>query len=144
MYTKRNYNYLPKTFGGLLDEAINSGLNKMSEELVTYAPPVNILETDKQFEIHVMLPGVKKEDFQISIEKNVLTVNCPVNQTPQDESSGKWIRTEFRPKTFKRSFALPEHVDLTNIKANYESGILLVTIPKKTASTEETITVKVN
>ena len=97
----------------------------------TSLPAVNIKEDDDNYEIEVAVPGLKKDDFKIEIEHDVLTVSSQQeDESNVDEESYK--RREFRYASFKRSFTLPENkVDGNKIKANYVNGVLHITLPKK-------------
>lgn len=93
------------------------------------AVPVNIRETDAQYEIHVAAPGRNKTDFQISVESRILTI---AYQAEQAEKTGQdnWVRNEFRLRSFERRFELHDGIDADNITAQYNEGVLLVTLPK--------------
>ncbi len=107
-------------------------------------PPVNIAETSNGFQIEMAAPGYKKDSFNVSVDKNLLTIavdNEGVNGQPytdaaqqqeaapqQDEP--KVYRKEFSFSSFSRSFTLPDGVDGQKISGTYENGILTLTIPK--------------
>ena len=151
-------------------------------------PAVNIRETDKDFQIELAAPGLRKEDFRVNVEHNTLTIsaqqetereenqptaqkqganatdqpvressaretsegNVATNQgttgqmskqgesapTRPSQSAGlphRYTRREFSYSSFQRSFSLPESVDPEKISANYQNGILTVTVPKREA-----------
>lgn len=93
-------------------------------------PPVNIRETDNSYEVELSAPGKKKEDFNINVENDLLTIS---SQSSKDntEEDGKYTRKEFSFSAFQRSFTLPETVKDDDIKATYEDGILKISLPKK-------------
>lgn len=93
-------------------------------------PPVNIRETEQSFTVELMAAGMKKEDFNIEIDNDLLTISAEV-KTENNEESGKFTRREFSFTSFKRSFTLPETVKDDDINAAYEEGILKITLPKK-------------
>ena len=96
-------------------------------------PAVNIAETKDNYELEFNVPGRKKEDFKITVDKNILSVSFE-NQENKEENkeNGKtFIKKEFAAQSFKRSFTLDEKINLDNINAKYESGILYLTLPKK-------------
>jgi HSP20 family protein len=133
MYWKRNYAISPRTFGGLLEDALQQGWNQLNEEVSAYQAPVNIRETDKEYELHVVAPGLKKEDFKLSVDHNMLTI--AFEQKAEDkQSEGKWVRNEYRLRSFKRTFTLNEKIDTGKIAAKYADGILVVGLPKKEVS----------
>ena len=134
MYTKRSYAVMPRTIGGFLEDVFQNGWNQLSEETGAYAAPVNIQETDKSYELHMVAAGFKKEDFKLSLEKNVLQISVEQNEENKEGQEGKWLRSEYRKRSFKRSFTLNEKVDTAKISAKYADGILTVTLPKKEVS----------
>ena len=94
-------------------------------------PAVNIREDDNNYQIEVAVPGLKKEDFNIEIENDVLTISSE-NETNVENDGENYKRREFRYASFKRSFTLPEDkVDAEHVKANYQDGVLHVTLPKR-------------
>ncbi|WP_294823148.1 Hsp20/alpha crystallin family protein [uncultured Flavobacterium sp.] len=93
-------------------------------------PPVNIRETEQSFTVELMAAGMKKEDFSIEVDNELLTISGEV-KAGNNEENGKFTRREFSPASFKRSFTLPETVKEEEIIAAYEEGILKLTLPKK-------------
>jgi HSP20 family protein len=93
-------------------------------------PPVNILENENGFEIHLSAPGLKKEKFQIQLNQNAFTISYKEEEN-KEEVQGKFTRREFKMNSFKRSFNLPESIDSEGISAGYEDGILKLVLPKK-------------
>lgn len=95
-------------------------------------PSVNVKEQENGFEIQVAAPGIKKEDFKINLERNVLSISSE-NRSENEEvdKDGKFTRREFNYSSFSRSFTLPEMVETDRIEATYEDGILKVSVPKK-------------
>lgn len=144
MYTKRSYAVMPRTLSGFIGDAFQNGWNQLNEEVSALSAPVNIQETDKTYELHVVAPGLKKEDFKLSIENDTLQVSAEQNAENKDPQDGKWIRSEFRTRSFKRSFSLNDKVDATNISAKYADGVLVVTLPKKEATKPATHEITVN
>jgi HSP20 family protein len=134
MYTKRNFAITPRTFSGLLEDVFHTGWNQLNEEVSSFTAPVNIQETDKNYEVHLVAPGLKKEDFKLNLDKNILTISVEQKEETKDKQEGKWIRNEYRMKAFKRSFTLNEKIDTTAIAAKYNDGVLVVTLPKKEVS----------
>ena len=113
-------------------ELFNWNNNNFSPDSNTL-PAVNIAETDDDFEVEVAAPGMQKKDFNVTLDGNVLTISG----TRQNSKSGtndqdRYTRREFNYQSFQRSFELSKDVvDETKIKARYENGLLLLTIPKK-------------
>jgi HSP20 family protein len=98
-------------------------------------PAVNIRENFSNFALELAVPGMGKEDFSIELEKDVLTINAKKSSTQETEleQGEKYTRVEFNYGEFSRSFRLPESVEQKEIQANYENGILSITLPKKEA-----------
>ncbi len=95
-------------------------------------PSVNIKNGQDGFEIDLAAPGLKKEDFKIELEHDVLTISSEVEveETETDEDECYTCR-EFSYQSFSRSFTLPKIANTEKIDAKYENGILKVYIPKK-------------
>ncbi len=93
-------------------------------------PAVNIIETDENFKLELAAPGLKKEDFKISIDNDMLTISSE-KKTESGTSGEKYTRKEFTYSSFTRTFTLPEMVDADKINASYEDGLMRVTLPKK-------------
>ena len=93
-------------------------------------PPVNIHETTDAYHVELNVPGRSKEDFKINVENGLLTISFEKKEEAAQEGY-KTIRREFSFRSFKRSFTLDEHVDVDNIQAKYENGLLKLLIPKK-------------
>jgi len=92
-------------------------------------PKVNILDAENEIELFLAAPGLKKENFNIDLDDNLLTISTSIEKK-EDEKAVKFTRKEFDFSTFKRTFTLPETVNAAEIKANYEDGILKLTLPK--------------
>ncbi len=92
-------------------------------------PAVNIMENKDDFKITMAIPGMKKEELNIDIEGNMLTVSAETKQEKQNKE-GKFTRKEYNYSSFSRSFTLPEGVMMDKIAALYENGELTLTLPK--------------
>ncbi len=115
--TLMNDIFKPDWFGGM-------------ENNYTTIPAVNIKENEASFYLELAIPGFKKSDFNIEVDDAILTISSEV--ASKDESKdGSYTRKEFLVSSFKRAFTLPETIDESNIKANYEAGILSLSLPKK-------------
>ncbi|MCW9037889.1 Hsp20/alpha crystallin family protein [Altibacter sp.] len=98
----------------------------------TSAPAVNILENEDDFKVEMAVPGMKKEDFNIDLENNLLTISAEEQSENETKGQdGSYTRREFNYSAFKRSFTLPDSVDGEKIAASYTDGVLNITIPKK-------------
>jgi HSP20 family protein len=98
-------------------------------------PAVNIMESDDDFSVLVAAPGKTKEDFNIELDNDVLTISSEAKEVKDNTSEdGKFTRKEFSYNSFKRAFSLPETINNQNISATYEQGVLTITLPKKEES----------
>jgi HSP20 family protein len=102
-------------------------------------PSVNISEDDKSFNVDVIAPGFKKEDFKINIEEDILTISAETQTENNEENKDKqYSRREYSHSSFTRSFRLPENAKDDAVSASYTDGILKLDIPK----TENPIKIK--
>ncbi|TNE51651.1 MAG: Hsp20/alpha crystallin family protein [Bacteroidetes bacterium] len=92
-------------------------------------PAVNILETDTAFKLELAAPGLDKQDFNLNVEDNYLTISAS-QKTEEKKEGEEYTRREFRYEAFERSFKLPETVNQDAITAVYENGVLQVTLSK--------------
>ena len=96
-------------------------------------PAVNVREANDDYSIDVAAPGMKRNEFKVELDNNVLTISSmrEEKQEEQDEDRN-YTRREFNYQSFQRSFTLPENkVDGEKISARYVDGILHITVPKK-------------
>lgn len=93
-------------------------------------PAVNIHETKDGYHLEINAPGRNKEDFKVSVDNGLLTVQYEVKEETENKDY-KTIRREFTYKSFKRSFTLDEKVNADGIQAKYDNGILKLFVPKK-------------
>ena len=93
-------------------------------------PAVNIKETNNEFILELAIPGMKKSDFIIDVENKILSISSEVTKE-SEEKDEIYTRREFGYSSFKRTFTLPDSIESDNVKASYEDGILMVTLPKR-------------
>jgi HSP20 family protein len=96
-------------------------------------PAVNIKENDDVFTIQLSVPGFKKEDFNLKLDNDLLTISAKIEakgETENKETIEKFTRREFKSQAFSRTFTLPELILVEEINAKYEDGILNVALPK--------------
>ncbi|RDV13551.1 Hsp20/alpha crystallin family protein [Pontibacter diazotrophicus] len=98
------------------------------------APSANIKEKDNRFEVELAAPGMDKKDFKVEIANNILTVSAE-RKDEKNEENESYTRKEFNYSSFTRSFELPASVNADAIKAAYNNGILVLTLPKKKEAT---------
>ena len=128
------------SFGNVVDNIFQNSLRRFFDDNYYWEPsgnvstasvPVNVRETDLQYEMDVVAPGCRKENFNIQVKDNVLTVsmNHQEENREKDEKQG-WVRNEYSLRSFSKSFTLDETVDINKIDASYADGILKVVLPK--------------
>ena len=115
-------------FNDVFDSIVNDSF--FNDRFVSKVPAVNIAETENEFHIELAAPGLKKDDFKISLEKNVLSVSAE-KKTENVEEGKKYSKREYSYNSFVRSFTLPETADHTKIEAEYNDGILKLNVAKK-------------
>jgi len=119
---------MPTEINSLFDSIFNEGMAKF-ERNVFFTPRVDVIEKETQFLVHVALPGIKKEEINIDLAKNVMTISGE-RKLKNENKEDKYHMVENFYGKFSRSFTLPENVDSTKIDAQFEDGILNVSIPK--------------
>jgi HSP20 family protein len=119
--------FVPTSFSALVDRFLNDSITRAGGS--TFVPKTDVVETANAYEVHLALPGVNKEDFNIEVNDNHLTISGERKfQNEKKEKNYHAIETHYG--SFSRSFTLPENVDASKINAKYNNGILEVSIPK--------------
>jgi HSP20 family protein len=94
--------------------------------------PVNLRETDQAYEMSLIAPGLRKEDFKLNVTDNLLTVSYEQRQENNEQNAQVgWLRKEYKMQSFSRSFTLDDSFDNNKITASYDNGILHLSLPKK-------------
>lgn len=93
-------------------------------------PSINISENKDHFTVSVAAPGLKKEDFKISVDSNILTISSE-KEKESEQKEENYTRKEYNYSSFCRSISLPEDIDKDKITANYQEGILNISIPRE-------------
>ncbi len=91
--------------------------------------PVNIKELDNSYELYLYMPGLTKEEFNIKLWDDELTITHQESELVQDEP-GKWLHKEYRTTSFERKFRINDKVDRDNMSAQYKEGVLRISLPK--------------
>ncbi len=126
---------MPRTMNSLMEDLFFNGQNKFSNDASLFQVPVNITETDNAYNLHVIAPGLKKEDFNVNVDKNLLSISFEQKEENKEtDTAGKVLRSEYKMRSFERSFTLSEKTDASKISAQYVNGVLEVSIPKKEVS----------
>ena len=141
------------SFGNVVDNIFQNSLRRFFDDNFWDADPaagsgfvpVNIREKEDQYEIDVVAPGCHKEDFNISMKGNMLTISFNhKEENNQENQKAGWVRNEYMQRSFSRSFTLDETVDVNKIQANYTDGILRIVLGKseKAKPVSRTIEIK--
>jgi len=93
-------------------------------------PAVNIKSNDGDYEVEVAVPGMRKDDFDVKIDNNILTIACDKSSESIEEDEEGYARREFNYTSFMRSFTLPSDIDPNSIIAKYEEGVLKLSLTK--------------
>lgn len=124
---KKNGSLLPG-FNDIFESVLGETL--FTDRRVNSLPAVNIHESNEAYHIELAAPGLKKEDFRVNVERDMLTISS--EQSEQKTAHDKnYNRREFSYGSFTRMFNLPEGADVDRITASYHDGILHLDLPKR-------------
>ena len=129
-YVKFNRQPFEQSFNNLIDGLFSENPVSYQNGRTKGFVPVNIKETDGTYNIEVVAPGFEKSDFSINLDQNILTIAAE-KKTEEKNEKEKQIRTEYKYRSFKRSFTLDEKIDASGIEAKYNNGVLALNLPKK-------------
>ncbi|HYW34885.1 MAG TPA: Hsp20/alpha crystallin family protein [Balneolaceae bacterium] len=137
-YTQPRTDLVDRQFSDILDEFFNDavGVNRKS-----FVPSIDISESEDKFHVTAELPGMNKDDIDISLENGRLTIEGE-RKSKKEEKGKKFHRVETKQGTFSRSFQLPDYVDEESISAKYENGLLNITINKAESKVKKKIEIK--
>lgn len=102
----------------------------LTDRMTSRVPAVNISETDQEYHIELAAPGLKKEDFKINLDRNMLSISVE-KRTENTEENKKYNKREYSYTSFVRSFSLPDSADNAQIEAEYNNGVLDIKVAKK-------------
>jgi len=127
-------------FPSIMDDFFGKDLlpNFFESQTGMSIPAVNVIESKDEFKIEVAAPGLNKEDFKVDVDNSILIISSE-KEFKNEEKDGKFMRQEFSYSSFKRSFTLPDMVEVDKIKASHKNGILIINIPKKDEAVEKPI-----
>ena len=137
----------PDNFIKTVNDEINSILNRnfdslfpefiFSGEMDKFAMPVEIHEKDNEYKIKAELPGVKKEDLDIEIDKNHIVITAKKHEECQEDTKS-CRKSEFKYGDFSRVVYFPQEIKIDESQAKLEHGVLCIVVPKKEPDKEET------
>lgn len=134
LLTSRNNNMMPSLINELLDWN-NWNTDHMSE-VHGAMPKMNVTETDEDYELRLCVPGLSKDDLNLSVDADnnlVIEMVQKEEKKEHDKKERRWLRREFSEMQFKQLLSLPEGVKKEQISAKVEHGILTIVLPKVTA-----------
>ena len=123
-------------FDTLFDDIIQKTMPSFTDEFgVNFFgsnsyPKVDVIDHDDRITIEAEIPGLSKKEVSVDLEENVLTVSGS-KQSKDEGADINYIRKELKRSSFKRSFKLGENINQKNVNADFNNGILLITLPKK-------------
>ncbi|HEX3033508.1 MAG TPA: Hsp20/alpha crystallin family protein [Thermodesulfobacteriota bacterium] len=128
----REFSTLQERINRMFDDTMRGSSPGEREEMErgTWAPAVDIHETEDSYGVKVDLPGVKREDIHIDLKDSTLTLKGE-KKFEEKVSRDNYLRVERAYGTFVRSFTLPHNIDVEKINAKYKDGVLELTLPKK-------------
>lgn len=125
--------FLPARFSELFkpwEEWFTNGRSLFNGEWPSFSvPAVNITENKDSYHLSLAAPGLKKEDFNLDMDGDLLTISAEKKET-KEERDEKYNKKEYNYSSFSRSFTLPAEVIKDKIDAHYDNGILKITLPK--------------
>ena len=137
----------PDTFMNTLNEEINSILKRsfdsifpeyvLEKETKGLTIPVDIKEFEKEYKISVEVPGIKKENIDIELNKSSLKITAK-KEDEKEEKNKKYHKTEFAYGNYSRTIYLPHEIDISSSDAHLEHGVLCLTLPKLQLDEEKT------
>jgi HSP20 family protein len=125
---KRNNGSLLPGFSDVFDSILSDTF--FNDRLTTRVPAANISETEDHFHVELAAPGLKKEDFKLNLDRNVLNVSVE-QRTEGDDQQKNYSKREYSYASWVRSFTLPESANAENIEATYTDGVLKIDIAKR-------------
>lgn len=129
--TVRLHHPVRKSFDSVVDDFFNTIPSLWNDGYTGInTAPVNIYEAANGFSLEISVPGINKEELKVNVDKGLLTISYDKKEEAKTEDQ-KTVRREFSHRSFKRSFTVAEQVDVENIQAKYENGILKLFLPKK-------------
>jgi HSP20 family protein len=108
----------------------------------TSSPRLNVTEDEKSFQVQAEMPGVKKEDVKVSIDRQRVTIEAETRQEQEKREGENLVYAERTARKFMRSFMLPTEVDDAGADARLEDGVLSLSLPKKQAGGAKRLTIQ--
>src|SRR5678815_4011597 len=139
---RRDFSTLQDRINRIFQESVNRGGSDEALTTSNLAPPVDVYEDEHNITLKIEVPGIDEKDINVSIENNTLTVHGE-RRFEKDEKEENFHRVERMYGSFTRSFTLPNTVDLEQVSAHYEKGVLKIRLAKKAEAKPKLIKVNV-
>jgi HSP20 family protein len=105
------------------------------------AAPMDVYETEQGYQVHVLLPGVKADDIDLTVQQNTLTIKGQYTSSLEEGKKVNWLLQEIGSGSFQRTITLPKAVDADHIETSYEDGILTIALPFSEVSRPKQISI---
>jgi HSP20 family protein len=138
----REFATLQDRMNRLFRESYNEGRDE-SLTTSTFAPAVDVYEDEHKVTLKIEVPGIDEKDIDVQVENNTLTVHGE-RKIEKEEKEENYRRVERQYGSFTRTFTLPTTVDTENVSANYDKGVLKISLPKKAEAKPKQIKVSVS
>lgn len=136
-------------FGSLFDEFFNDffargglPLARPAELPAAVRARMDVIDRNDRYEVLVDLPGVRKEDIQVTIEGNRVAIAAEAKSEKEVKNGDRLIHSERFAASYARSFELPAEVTEEGAEAAYENGVLRLTLPKRATVTSKRLTIR--
>jgi HSP20 family protein len=126
-----------------LEDLVSSSFDLLNRQIGSTFPPIDIIEGDDEYLIRADLPGITKEEIQINIEKDVLTISGEKKRSIETPDKNRYYHFERGFGTFLRSLNLPSNVDPNKIEAHYSNGVLDIVLKKTQENKHKSVEIKV-
>jgi len=137
-YSRPQHDVFGRRFSDIMDEFFNDAI---STRTTSFIPSMDVSETDKEVKVEVTLPGLQKSDIHLELENSQLTVSGE-RKMERENDDRRYHITETNYGSFHRSIQLPDHVDQESIKAEFQDGILHITMNKEDAKVRKEIEIR--
>ena len=125
----------------VIDRNLGDYTNAANKQLMN--PKVDILETANAYILDMDLPGLTEKDLDLNLKDRILTISSVQKEKKDTKEEGEWLIKERCEACFSRKFTLPDDIDADNVSAEFEKGVLTITIPRKPEPKSKEITIKI-
>ena len=140
----RSYLSMQDTMNSLVNALFNSEFTDAASDKGEYAPRMDMKETEDAYSVKLTMPGIDKDNLDISVTDGVLTVKGETKEDEEKEGEGTWLVREHKHCTYYRSVRLPSEVVADKAEAEYRNGVLMLTLPKAEEVKPKSIAVKIS